>query len=222
MSPIVAKNHGFIDKYIGDGIMALFPRKAEDGLKAAIQMQEELSRYNSERTETGLVPIRIGIGLHTGNLILGTIGSDNRMDGTVISDAVNLSARLESLTKYYGVGVLISGDSFQSIDDSDKYDFRILDVVKVKGKSEQITVIHIYSGLSEDIKNIYKRTKDIFERGISYFWMQDFKTAKLHFQRVLEIHPEDKAAQIYLTRAEYFSNNPLPPDWDGSFSMLEK
>lgn len=222
MSPIVTKNHGFIDKYIGDGIMALFPRKAEDGLLAAIQMQEELYRYNEARKAQGFVPIKIGIGLHTGNLILGTIGSDNRMDGTVISDAVNLSSRLESLTKYYGVGVVISGDSFQSIDNYDKYDFRILDVVKVKGKTNQITVIHIYSGLPENIKIIYKKTKDLFERGINYFWMQNFQAAKEQFQKVLEIHPEDRAAQIYLTRSEYFSHNPIPPDWDGSFSMLEK
>jgi adenylate cyclase len=222
MSPLVTRNHGFIDKYIGDGIMALFPKSAEDGLKAAIQMQEALNVYNQKRVENGLQAIRIGIGLHTGKLILGTIGSDNRMDGTVISDAVNLSARLESLTKYYGVGILISGDSFQSIENSENYGFRILDIVKVKGKTDQITVIHVYNGEPEEKKELYKATKDIFERGLSFFWMQEFNHAKESFQKVLDMHPDDKAAKLYLTRSEYYSEHPLPPDWDGSFSMLEK
>lgn len=99
MSPCVLDNNGFIDKYIGDAMMALFPLSAEDTLKAAIEMQKQVRIYNNNRLRKNLDPISIGFGIHTGNLMLCTIGSEARMEGTVISDAVNLASRMEGLTK---------------------------------------------------------------------------------------------------------------------------
>jgi class 3 adenylate cyclase len=108
MGPIVRDNHGYIDKYIGDSIMALFDRSPEDAVKTSVKMLDALREYNKERIQEGLVPIRIGIGVNTGKMMLGTLGESDRMEGSVISDAVNLAARLEGLTKLYKTSLLLS------------------------------------------------------------------------------------------------------------------
>ncbi|MCZ0900498.1 adenylate/guanylate cyclase domain-containing protein, partial [Microcoleus sp. HI-ES] len=103
MEPVINENNGFIDKYIGDAIMALFSGEADNAVKAGIAMLHRLAEYNEYCANAGCAPIQIGIGINTGSLMLGTVGGPNRMDGTVISDAVNLASRVESLTKNYGV-----------------------------------------------------------------------------------------------------------------------
>jgi two-component system sensor histidine kinase ChiS len=108
VSPVIRKHHGFIDKYIGDAIMALFPENADDAVQAAIEIHRQLVKFNQEREQFSLQPIKIGIVLHIGTLMLGTIGEEKRMEGTVISDAVNLASRLEGLTKMYGASILVS------------------------------------------------------------------------------------------------------------------
>ncbi|MCB1194528.1 MAG: adenylate/guanylate cyclase domain-containing protein, partial [Leptospiraceae bacterium] len=121
MSPAIRKNRGFIDKYIGDAIMALFPENVEDALDSALAMLVALKELNYVRKEKNFPEIRIGIGIHTGTLMLGTIGDDERMDGTVISDAVNLASRMEGLTKFYSSTILVSELSFKKIKRPDKY-----------------------------------------------------------------------------------------------------
>ncbi len=116
MEPEIMKNRGFIDKYIGDSIMALFSGGADDAIRAAIAMLHKLVEYNQHRQSIGYDPVQIGIGINTGSLMLGTVGGQNRMDGTVISDAVNLASRIESLTKEYGVSLLISHQTFANIE----------------------------------------------------------------------------------------------------------
>ena len=115
VGPVIRAHQGFIDKYIGDAVMALFPNTADDALQAAIAMQKQVSLYNWERQQQGDGAIAIGIGLHTGSLMLGTIGESERMESTVIADAVNLASRLESLTKTYGASILISGDTLMGL-----------------------------------------------------------------------------------------------------------
>ncbi len=115
MEPAILDNNGFIDKYIGDAIMALFSRSADDAIKAGIDMLHRLAKYNTKRTNPERPPIQIGIGINTGSLMLGTVGGQTRMDGTVIGDAVNLASRLEALTKHYGVSLLISHHTFQCL-----------------------------------------------------------------------------------------------------------
>ncbi len=222
ISPIIRHHQGFIDKYIGDSIMALFPEKAEDALQAAIAMRREVSSYNNFRQKEGQRPISIGIGLHTGTLMLGTIGEPERMEGTVISDAVNLASRVEGLTKLYGVSIVISEYSLFSLDDPVRYHFRFLDRVKVKGKQEPISVFEIFDGNPPEIIELKLKTLEYFEKGLLHYHGQEFREATSYFEQVLKQSPEDKAARLYLQRAAHFIKYGVPNDWEGVEALTDK
>ncbi|HNI98787.1 MAG TPA: adenylate/guanylate cyclase domain-containing protein, partial [Leptospiraceae bacterium] len=213
---------GFIDKYIGDAIMAIFPFSADDAVRAAIQMQKEIYQLNAELFAAGKKTIRVGIGIHTGDVILGTIGEEERMEGTVISDAVNLTSRLENLTKLYGTNILISMDTFLNLDVPEEYNFRILDRVKVKGKNKLVTVIEIFDGLEPERMGMAVSTKTLFEEAVAHYLSRDFQTAIDGFMQILDVNPKDNAAMIYVQRAEYYMNSVLPENWDGSENLEEK
>ena len=197
MEPAIIENNGFIDKYIGDAIMALFNGSADDAVQAGISMRKRLVKYNQNRQSVGYVPIEIGIGINTGVLMLGTVGGHNRMDGTVISDAVNLASRLEGLTKVYGAPLLISDQTFLRLEKPDDYAIRIIDKVKVKGKSEMVSVFEVFDADPPEIRSVKLATKTIFELALTYYYLQDFGEAAVLFEEYLRQNPQDKVAQIY-------------------------
>lgn len=215
VGPIIRNNNGFIDKFMGDGIMALFPLNPEDAVLAAVQMQAAVREYNIVRKIANYKAIEIGIGIHVGNLMLGTIGEANRMDATVISDAVNLASRLEGLTKIYGAPILISDATFQRIRNQDKYQYRMLGRVQVKGKKESVGILEIIQDQSQDIAEIKSKSKPMFERGIFYYLQKDFEAAINIFRVVAEANPDDKAAVLFQSRCEYYVKHGTPTDWDG-------
>lgn len=215
VGPIIRNNNGFIDKFMGDGIMALFPLNPEDSVQAAIQIQDAVKEYNKNRSSSGYAPIKIGIGIHIGDLMLGTIGESNRMDATVISDAVNLASRLEGLTKVYGAPILISDVTFMRISDQDKYNYRMLGKVQVKGKKQSVGIIEIIHDLSEKQTDLKVKTKNIFERGIFDYLQKDFDSASIAFKKILESNSEDLAAKFLLSRTEQYRNQKVAEDWDG-------
>ncbi len=207
VGPIVRKHNGFIDKYIGDAIMALFPQKPEDGLHAAIEMQKQVLLYNSDRQKAGYSPISIGVGLHTGSLMLGTIGEEQRMESTVISNAVNLASRLETLTKIYGASIIISGQTLFSLEDLSRYHYRFLGQVQVKGKTELVAVFEVFDAEVTQIKELKLQTKTEFEKGVMLYHEKEFQEACQIFQKILEINSVDKAAQFYVQTCEEASFN---------------
>lgn len=200
LSPSITKYHGFIDKYIGDSIMALFVGNADEAVNAAISMLQRLKKYNITRQRPERRPIKIGIGINTGLMMLGTVGSKHRMDGTVISDAVNLAARLETLTKDYSVPLLISQNTFLRLEDSGKYCLRLVDRVTVKGKSIPVAVYEVFDADDLPIKEGKLATKTLFEQGISLYHLGHYKQAQLNFHQCLKLNSEDKLSQIYLQR----------------------
>ena len=147
MGPIIRENEGFIDKYIGDAIMALFIN-ADDALKAAITMHDELLEFNEARKHQGFPVTKIGIGINTGELMLGIIGEQNRLQGTVISDAVNVASRVESLSKTYRKSLIISGSTYEQLTEPSLYDIQFLDNIKVKGRNERVKLFAVekYNG----------------------------------------------------------------------------
>lgn len=215
VGPVIRQYNGFIDKYIGDGIMALFPNRAEDAVQAAIEMQHQVKIYNIHRQNSGYQPISLGIGLHTGTLMLGTIGEAERMESTVISDAVNLASRVEGLTKLYGVGIVASVQTLCRLDDPQHYKCRFLDRVQVKGKQTPVGVFEIYDGDSDTMIQLKAQTQTYFEQGIFLYYQQQFAQARRMFRRVLQVNKSDQAASFYAERCGILMKNALIMSLEG-------
>jgi class 3 adenylate cyclase/FixJ family two-component response regulator len=200
MEPLISEHRGFIDKYIGDAIMALFGGDADDAVDAGIAILRRLEIYNEHRKTSNDSPIHVGIGINTGVLILGTVGTEKRMDGTVISDSVNLSSRIENLTKNYKVSLLITHHTFAALKNPEKYAIRRIDSVKVKGKNEMITVYEVFDADPEPIKAAKLETLAIFNRAMVAFNEQNFEQAQELFSQCLVNNPKDSVCQIYFAR----------------------
>ena len=222
VSPVIRRHSGFIDKYMGDGIMALFPGGPDDAVRAAVGMQQEVSRFNADRVDAGLFPIRIGIGLHTGNLMLGVIGEEERMDTTVISDVVNVAARLEGLTRRYGVGVVLSEHTLAAVEDQDNYSHRCLEKVQVQGKNEPIRVYEVFDGDSPEQVDVKENTRADFEEAVDLYYAREFTQANLRIARVLSESPDDKVVHILQQRIAQAIANGVPADWTGVEVLTEK
>ena len=207
MEPIIIEHSGFIDKYIGDAIMALFSGSADDAVKAGIDMLCQLKKYNEHREIVGYVPVQIGIGINTGLLMLGTVGGQKRMDSTVISDAVNLASRMEGLTKNYGIPLLISHQTYLGLLNPTAYAIRRIDQVQVKGKSELVTVYEVFEADDPDCKAAKLATLEPFIQALSLYEAKDFLPAAQLFEACLQQNPADTVAQIYLERCH------LNQDW---------
>lgn len=201
MGPIIRKNNGFIDKFIGDAIMALFT-DVEGAISASIEMQIELNGYNKRRLEKEYKPINIGIGINTGFMALGTIGEEERMETTVISDAVNQAARMESLTKTYGAKILLSLGTLNSINAPDKYSYRLVDVINLRGKNEPTFVIELLDCLPDEEKNLKMKTKPELEKVISFFRDNKVKESYEILNNLLEINTNDAVLKIYISKCE--------------------
>ncbi len=202
MNPIIQKHAGYIDKYIGDAIMALFERSIIDAIRAGVEMQRYLLQYNETRAHQGFMPVRIGIGIHSGTLMLGTIGDEERLEGTVISDTVNLAARIENLTKVYGVRIAVSETAALSINENGSSDlhYRFLDRVRVKGKAKPISVYEVFSGDEDEAIAKKMETRNTFVRAASAFHSRRLAEARELFEEVAEQFPEDTVTQLYLNR----------------------
>lgn len=222
MGPIVKKHRGFVNQYLGDAIMAIFLDGPESALSAAVDIHERLSEYNEKREADGRDPIQIGIGLHTGSLIMGIIGDEDRMDAATIADTVNTASRIESLTKYYGTQILLSEDSVAKLDNKDNFHLRYLGKVQVKGKKEPVGLYECFDGDEPSSTDLKARTLEDFEQGLDQFYQREFPEAAGRFQAVLQTNPEDRPAQLFLAKANDYITSGVPEDWDGVEVMTFK
>jgi class 3 adenylate cyclase len=221
IAPVIRMHKGFIDKFIGDAVMALYPDGAESAIDSAISIQKLLRMYNSENEGAPGFPIKLGIGLHTGKLMLGTIGDRGRLDTTVISDAVNLSSRIESLTKLYGAEILVSEVLLTKMKHRNRYQIRYIDKVRVKGKTEPVTIFEVLDGLPEDIKLHKIDTREDFEHAVNYYQNGNITVAVNLFKKIAVVNPDDKAVALYLGRC---SDRRKVDDisWDGIDALTTK
>lgn len=198
--PLITERGGFIDKYIGDAIMALFPGDTgpDAAIRAAVAMQEKVVEYNGHRAKMGYRPISMGVGIHTGDLMLGVVGVSDRMENTVISDAVNLASRLQAITKAFNIGLAISEQSFKELEDPGSYKYRFIGKVKVKGKAAPVSVFEIFDGIAPNLFERKMKVNTFFEQGMLSYYQKDFAGAMYYFKRVLDTVPEDGAAAFYL------------------------
>lgn len=174
--------------------------EASVAVKAGIAMLHRLVKYNQIIATSGHPPIQIGIGINTGSLMLGTVGGANRMDGTVISDAVNLASRVEGLTKNYGVSLLITQETYSRLKDPSQYAIRTLDTVKVKGKSEAVTVYEVFDADPPAIKDGKFATLKLFAEALAIYSEGKFAKAARLFADCWHQNQGDRASKIYWER----------------------
>lgn len=216
ISPVVRHYRGFIDKYTGSGIMALFPHRADDALCAARDMLDVISLYNIHRKNYGYKPVTIGMSIHTGNLMLGIIGEEHRMQSTVISDTVTIATALEQLTRIYETNIVVSEKVLDALEDKHAYSYRFLDKIQIKGKQNVVQVFEIIPQTNEETVQAKAQTREVFEEGLQLYHDRLFSKASVRFNNVLESNPADKAAQIYLHRSAHFMVHGVEPDWVGA------
>ncbi|MCJ8270905.1 MAG: adenylate/guanylate cyclase domain-containing protein, partial [Psychrosphaera sp.] len=204
-----------IDKYIGDAIMALFDRSPQDAVSAGINMLKTLENYNRELTKKGIADIRIGIGLNTGPVMIGTLGEANRMESTVISDAVNLAARLEGLTKVYGVSFLISQQTLKQLECPEQFNTRIIDKVTVKGRKEAVLIYEVFDGDPLPMVAGKRTIKAQFEKGWHLYQNMAFEDALTIFKQCQQKYPEDNVTCLYIEKCQTLLSSDLQDPWDG-------
>jgi two-component system sensor histidine kinase ChiS len=208
LSPIIRNHGGFIDKFMGDGVMALFPGSPDEAVSAAIEMQKNLHEFNESRPKHSIV--RIGIGIHTGLLMLGTVGEERRMEGTVISDVVNATARLEGLTKVFGCGIIVSEETLKRL--TRTYPYRSLGIVRVKGKRQAVSIFEILSR-TDALDDLKLQTRDMLEEALKQYQRGVLDQALNGFGKVLTINPEDRVARVYAQRTAQLQQEGIAPDW---------
>ncbi|MDB5231295.1 MAG: hypothetical protein JWN76_2100 [Chitinophagaceae bacterium] len=221
MGPIIRKYNGFINQYLGDAIMAIFPGKAEDALSAAVAMQKDVREFNKLRLANNQLPIRIGVGMHTGPLIMGITGDQSRMDATTIADTVNTASRLESLTNYYKGDIIISQATFSQLP-SGTFHTRPLASVQLKGKNEPVLIHECFSGFSEEEVEKKSITLYSFNQGITSYVSSSFHEAATAFQQVLQTNPADQTADFFLQKINDFLDKGAPLNWSGVEEMHTK
>lgn len=202
MTPAINNNNGFIDKYIGDAVMALFPTSAEDSVKAALEMNKELINFNAARTTSGGETVNMGVGIHIGQLVLGTIGRETRMETTVISDTVNASARLESLNKIYGTNVLISGVVRNELSQTTQKMCRLIDRTQVKGKSEFLDVYEVFSTEDKEVLEAKASSIQTLEKVVNHFLDGDKKMAVSEFAKIKNLNTLDPVISFWEKRLD--------------------
>ncbi len=226
MVDCIARHGGMLDKFIGDAMMAVFGIPLAQGddedraVRAAVSMLHDLRRFNEQRVAHGQKPVQIGIGLNTGNVVSGNIGSPKRMDYTVIGDGVNLAARLEGACKTYGAQLLVSEFTMSRLKGT--YRAREIDRVIVKGKTEPVGVYEILEHVSTTRVPRIAQALRLFEEGLAAYREQNWKLAAGAFEAVLAQWPDDAASKLYLDRCALLADNPPPKDWGGVWKMTTK
>ena len=222
MGPVIRTHKGFINQYQGDAIMAIFPNHAADALTAAIEMQKTVEKFNKTRINQSRATIKMGIGLHTGPLIMGITGDNERMAPTTISDTVNTASRIESLTKYYKASIILTDSTLQQITHPEDFHLRCLGKVQVKGKQAPVVIHECFSGNSQE--EIAKKEKSLpaFNKGMSRYLDKSFSDAIESFNKVISSHPEDRTTEFFIEKARRYIKNGVPENWAGVEEMLNK
>lgn len=219
VSPVIRRYDGFVDKYIGDAIMALFPQKPDDAILAAQGILNELQEYNKTRISEGLAPIRVGMGLHTGSVMLGTVGEEERMDTTVISDTVNLAARLEGLAKIFDLQTVTTLSTIEGLHEKNNFVYRIIHKGKVKGKHEAVTLVEILNADTDPVYQQKNKTSKQYAEAMSLYQMGKINEALRLFSSVAKELPEDKPTLYYIKLCQRYVAKELPENWDGIESL---
>ncbi len=215
VGPIIRANNGFISQFMGDGIMAIFPEKPDDALDASVNIQKNMLAYGGQPTTSKQQVMKVGIGFHTGSLIMGIIGDDQRMEATSIADTVNTASRIEGLTKHYQVSVLLSEQSWKAMREPERFNVRYLGKVLMKGKNEPVGMYECSDG-EEPAMALHKRTtRRAFEEALTHYFSRRFETSMALFDDIVKSNPRDYPARLFLRNAKTAHMNGVSEGWDG-------
>jgi adenylate cyclase len=225
MTDIILDSGGLIDKYEGDAIMAFWgaPLPQEDhalrACRAALDNQTRLAELRQEFMKMGLPPVHARIGINTGEMIIGNMGSNQRFDFTVIGDSVNLASRLEGVGKEYGTRIIISEDTYRQA--ADGLEVRELDLIRVKGKEMPVRIYELLAKKGA-LDERGQKVRDLFAEGLAHYRRQDWSEAISRFQGILALAIEDGPAQTFIKRCQEFMQVPPPAPWDGVYRLTSK
>jgi len=226
MVDCIQREEGMLDKFIGDAIMAAFgiPVAHEDdadrAVRTAIAMINTLNKWNRQRVSEGKLPVNIGVGLNTDIVVSGNIGSNKRMDFTIIGDGVNLASRLESACKQYGARIMVSEFTIRKLQGT--YRKREVDRVVVKGKTEPVAVYEILAYHTEESFPNISEVLGLFKDGLAAYRSRRWDAAIKLFQECVALNPNDKPSHLFLERAQILKQTPPPDDWTGVWVMDSK
>jgi hypothetical protein len=193
-----------------------------NAVKASIAMLTQIEEYNISRENKSRKLIKVGIGLHTGNLVLGVLGDEKRMDANVVSDSVNTASRMEGLTKHYGASIIMSEHTLEGLSKKNDIHQRFLGLVKVKGKSKPLKIFEILDGIDNEQYRIKIETTEAFETGLKYYLNKDFINAAANFKKVTTRNSKDVSAQMYLELSAKYMVEEVPENWNGVETMMLK
>jgi adenylate cyclase len=225
MTEVVFTYDGYLNKYMGDGIMAFWNapvrqvNHAELACRCALKSRDRLITLNQELEKQGMVPLKARIGINTGVMVVGNMGSSQKSDYTVMGDNVNLGSRLEGANKMFGSSIMISEFTCDAI--HDQFEVRFLDIIRVPGKAKPVKTYELL-GEKDAIDTVWYKVLPIYHEAIQNFGAQHFEEARRKFLEVLTILGHDKPCETYIQRAEAFLQNPPPKDWDGVFELKTK
>lgn len=222
VSPVIREHKGFIVKYLGDGLMAIFPESADDAVLAGLEKLHQVNEYNAQRKKYGQLLLKVGIGVNTGNMMVGMVGEANRVQGDAFSDEVNLTSRVEGLTKFYNVSFIITEATYKNLADSSKYHIRFLDKVKVKGKQNSLNLYEVFDKDLPEVCELKQKTQVDFEKALEFYYQRDFAKAQSKLFNVLQQNPQDKVAWHHLMQATQYLERGVSESWTGATVMTQK
>lgn len=219
MGPVIKQAGGFVNQYYGDGVMALFIDNPQASLQAAMQMFEALKTYNTDREAASRAPIRMGIGLHIGNLMMGVIGDTLRMEAGVVSDTVNTASRMEGLTKHFHSSIILSQHVFNRLTPKQQELCRMAGRVRVKGRQAPLEIYECFAADPNPLRSVKINEKALFEAALEHYVSGRFIEAATQLGTLSK---SDPLVPIYLKRAEKYIQEGSPTGWDGVEIVMQK
>ena len=226
MTDIVLEHDGMLDKYIGDAIVAVWgaPILRDDhavvACKASLDMQKALTDLRHKWVSEGKPAFKARIGLNTGSMTIGNVGSHQRLSYTVIGDMVNLASRLEEINKQYGTYLMISEFTYNAVEGS--FQVRELDMIRVKGKLEPVRVYELLEEKDIPLTEQRQKVVDLYADGLNYYKAKEWEKGLANFEEALIIDESDSPSKLYIERCQHFMQNPPPEDWDGVWVYTTK
>jgi class 3 adenylate cyclase len=198
-----------------DGFMALFPKGSQHAVRASVEMHKELHRYNNERAKKKRLPIRIGVGMHNGKLMMGITGDIERLDAAIISDTVNSAARIEGLSKHYGTSILLTEECKDKLTNAEEFSFRYLGPVQVKGKNQAIELYECIDGDSSSLLSHKLGTLSKFDKAMQMYFNKEFAMAAVNFQQIYKLNTLDQTSKLFLNKSAHLITQEIEDNWKG-------